>query len=130
MQQLETAEVKLEQKLAGMMSDLGTQLKQAEETQLPLKRKKRQAGDKKVPRSGENPMAAFSGPEFFKLLRSISSLRIAFDKLMEDYRVYKFNKEQEQADAEAKEDEKDEGEVDEGGDGDEGEVGEGEEEEE
>merc|ERR1719158_1990699 len=98
--------------------------------QLPLKRKKRQAEEKKAPRSGKNPMAAFSGREFFKLLRSISSLRIAFDKLTEDYRVYKFNQEQEQADAEDKEDEKDEGEVDEGGDGDEGEVGEGEEEEE
>merc|ERR1712200_103292 len=67
MQQLETAEVKLEQKLASMMTELGSQLKQAEETNLPLKRKKRQAkksdeeeAEPQAPRSpGGNPMAKY-----------------------------------------------------------------------
>merc|ERR1719370_86093 len=110
MQQLETAEVKLEQKLASMMSELGTQLKQAEETQLPLKRKKRQAKkseedvDVAEPpppppkRAGVNPMAKYSLEDFVGVLKSMRQLRKAFDNLMESYRVYKNNQEEEQAD--------------------------------
>merc|ERR1712212_925690 len=111
MQQLETAEVELEQKLASMMSELGTQLKQAEETQLPLKRKKRQAKkseedvDVAEPppppppkRAGVNPMAKYSLEDFVGVLKSMRQLRKAFDNLMESYRVYKNNQEEEQAD--------------------------------
>merc|ERR1719370_2656409 len=110
MQQLETAEGKLEQKLASMMSELGTQLKQAEETQLPLKRKKRQAKkseedvDVAEPpppppkRAGVNPMAKYSLEDFVGVLKSMRQLRKAFDNLMESYRVYKNNQEEEQAD--------------------------------
>merc|ERR1719391_392093 len=99
MQQLETAEVKLEQKLSSMMTELGTQLKQAEETQLPLKRKKREAkkSEEEVerggPRLGENPMAKYSLEDFVGVLKSMRSLRVAFDDLMESYRVYKNNQE-------------------------------------
>merc|ERR1719370_1766590 len=131
MQQLETAEVKLEQKLASMMSELGTQLKQAEETQLPLKRKKRQAKkseedvDVAEPppppppkRAGVNPMAKYSLEDFVGVLKSMRQLRKAFDNLMESYRVYKNNQEEEQADKvkadiEDEDDEKDEDEEDE-----------------
>merc|ERR1712212_297244 len=111
MQQLETAEVKLEQKLASMMSELGTQLKQAEETQLPLKRKKRQAKKSEEdvdvaeppppppPKgAGVNPMAKYSLEDFVGVLKSMRQLRKAFDNLMESYRVYKNNQEEEQAD--------------------------------
>merc|ERR1719391_1449731 len=101
MQQLETAEVKLEQKLSSMMSELGTQLKQAAETQLPLKRKKREAkkSEEEIerggggPRLGENPMAKYSLEDFVGVLKSMRSLRVAFDDLMESYRVYKNNQE-------------------------------------
>merc|ERR1719391_1079824 len=99
MQQLETAEVKLEQKLSSMMTELGTQLKQAEETQLPLKRKKREAkkSEEEVERGGarlgENPMAKYSLEDFVGVLKSMRSLRVAFDDLMESYRVYKNNQE-------------------------------------
>merc|ERR1719391_904875 len=94
MQQLETAEVKLEQKLSSMMTELGTQLKQAEQTQLPLKRKKREAkkSEEEVergsggPRLGENPMAKYSLEDFVGVLKSMRSLRVAFDDLMESYR--------------------------------------------
>merc|ERR1719234_2914546 len=124
MQGLETAEVKLEQKLASMMSELGNQLKQAEDTQLPLKRKKRQAkkGEEKEEgypeptppppkRAGVNPMAKYELKDFVTVLKSMRSLRVAFDNLMESYRVYKNNQEEEQADkvkADIGEEEKDE----------------------
>merc|ERR1719234_1828897 len=112
MQQLETAEVKLEQKLASMMSELGNQLKQAEDTQLPLKRKKRQAkkGEEEEEgypeptppppksRAGVNPMAKYELKDFVTVLKSMRSLRVAFDNVMESYRVYKNNQEEEQAD--------------------------------
>merc|ERR1719187_129119 len=126
MQQLATAEVKMEQKLANMMSELGTQLKQAEDTQLPLKRKKRQAeekegggGDSPPPptRVGANPMAKYNLKDFVGVLVSMRSLRVAFDDLMEDYRVYKNKQEEELADkAEAERAERDD-DGDDGGDG-------------
>merc|ERR1719394_1531888 len=107
MQQLETAEVKMEQKLASMMTELGSQLKQAEETNLPLKRKKRQAkkeAESQTPSPGGNPMAKYSLADFVKVLKSMRTLRAAFDKLLEGYRDYKNKQEEEQADKRADED--------------------------
>merc|ERR1719175_170007 len=90
-----------------MMTELGTQLKQAEQTQLPLKRKKRDAkkSEEEVerggggPRLGENPMAKYSLEDFVGVLKSMRSLRVAFDDLMESYRVYKNNQEADKVEA-------------------------------
>ena len=64
-------------------------------------------------RIGENPMAKYSLKDFVKVLKSMRSLRVAFDNLMEGYRclvlvtliiilcvarVYKNNQEEKQAD--------------------------------
>merc|ERR1719175_192663 len=111
-----------------MMTELGTQLKQAEETQLPLKRKKREAkkSEEEVergsggPRLGENPMAKYSLEDFVGVLKSMRSLRVAFDDLMESYRVYKNNQEADKVEADIgdeddKEDDNDK-EDDDGGD--------------
>merc|ERR1719175_105088 len=111
-----------------MMTELGTQLKQAEQTQLPLKRKKREAkkSEEEVerggPRLGENPMAKYSLEDFVGVLKSMRSLRVAFDDLMESYRVYKNNQEADKVEADIgddndKEDDDDkEDEDDDGGD--------------
>merc|ERR1719275_234742 len=43
-------------------------------------------------------MAKYSLKDFVKVLKSMRSLRVAFDNLMEGYRVYKNNQEEKQAD--------------------------------
>merc|ERR1712210_434076 len=102
MQQLNAAEVKLEQKLSSMMSELGSQLKQAQDTNLPLKRKKRASEKRPSRRSaghsrsspGRNPMSKYTMAEITSIFTSVRLLRAAFDTLMENYSVWK-NREEE-----------------------------------